>query len=463
MFFPHASTFQALSSVPTNPYQPLMNPASFFSDLARFGNEPALIDRASGRVIRYSELEQSLPVIPGGVVATWAKTSLDHLLVLLGSLRQGALVAPISFRLPREEAIRRAQKLGATVFYSRSVGVPPTFEKLPSGGTPALLEQAGTLLHTSGSSGLPRVVWHDLAAHISSAEGSGHRLPLEPGCGWLLQLPLNHVSGFSIAIRCLLSGAAVVFSDPKNLFDDERVTHLSVVSTQLQRLLDSGAPLHRLRAVLAGGGPISTSLVDRAILAGAPLHLTYGMTEAASQICTTDRLLETPTTLHAGTPLPGREVRISKMGEIQIRGAVLAKSSLGPDERWEDLADAEGWFSTGDLGAFTAEGNLVIQGRCDRLIISGGENIQPEPIEAALLEIPGIRRAVVVGKSHHEFGERPVAFLAGDFETSEVRQFLARRLESFAIPEEFHPWPSSIGDDVPKPDFAFFKRLAAGI
>jgi O-succinylbenzoic acid--CoA ligase len=276
-------------------------------------------------------------------------------------------------------------------------------------------------------------------------------------------MPLNHVSGFSIAIRCLLSGAAVVFSDSKNLLEDERVTHLSLVSTQLQRLLDSGAPLNRLRAVLVGGGPIPSSLVDRAIRAGVPLHLTYGMTEAASQICTTERLLETPTPLHAGTPLPGREVRISQDGEIQIRGAVLAKSSLRPEGRWEDLADAEGWFSTGDLGAFTPEGNLVLQGRRDRLIISGGENIQPEPIEAALLEIPGIRRAVVVGKSHSEFGERPVAFLAGDFETSEVRQSLARHLESFAIPEEFHPWPSAIADDVAKPDFALFKRLAAGI
>ena len=437
-----------------------MNPDLFFSDLARFGDEPALIDRTSGRVIRYSELEQSLSVTPGGVVATWAKTSLDHLLVFLGALQRGALVAPISHRLPREEAIRRAQNLGATVFYSRSVGVPPTFEQLPTGGgTPALLEQPGTLIHTSGSSGHPRVVYHDLAAHIANAEGSAHRLPLEPGCGWLLQLPLNHVSGFSIAIRCLLSGAAVVFSDSEY----EAVTHLSLVPTQLQRLLDSGAPLHRLRAVLVGGGPISSTLVERAICSGVPLHLTYGMTESASQICTTERLVETPNPLHAGAPLLGREVRISQDGVIQIRGPILAKKSLGPEGLWEDLADAEGWFSTGDLGAFTSEGNLVIHGRRDRLIISGGENIQPETIEAALLEISGIRRAVVVGKFHPEFGERPVAFLAGDFETSEVRQFLSRRLERFAIPEEFHPWPIALGEDLAKLDFVFFKRLAAGI
>jgi hypothetical protein len=125
-----------------------MNPASFFSELAQFGNEPALIDRASGRVIRYSELEQSLPVTPGGVVATWAKTSLDHLLVLLGALRQGALVAPISFRLPREEAIRPPSK------NSPPAGRPLSLSKLAHCFTP--LVQAGcpglfgtTLLPTS--------------------------------------------------------------------------------------------------------------------------------------------------------------------------------------------------------------------------------------------------------------------------------------------------------------------------
>lgn len=431
-----------------------MNPDLFFSSLKQFGHEPALIDRAGGRVIRFAELEAALPKVSVGVAATWAQTSLDHVLFLLAVLRQGGVVAPISFRLPKAEAIKRARSLGASELHSEfsfGAGVPP------------VLPGAGTILQTSGSSGRARVVYHDLAAHIASAEGSASRLPLAPGCGWLLQLPLNHVSGLSIPIRCLLSGAAVVFSDGENWFDDEAVTHLSLVPTQLQRLLDSGAPLRRLRAVLVGGGPVSPALVERAIRAGVPLHLTYGMTEAASQICTTELLREMPKALHAGTPLPGREVRISISGEIQIRGPVVAKKSLSSTGNWEDLADAKGWFSTGDLGTFTREGHLVIHGRRDRLIISGGENIQPEPIESMLLEWPGIRRAVVVGKPHPEFGERPVAFLAGDFEDSEVRQFLSARLERFAIPEKLHPWPNEIPEDLPKPDFAFFKRLAADI
>ena len=435
-----------------------MNPDSFFSELALFGDAPALIDRTSGRVIRYSELEAALPSAPGGIVATWAKTSLEHVLFLLAALRQGAVVAPLSFRLPEAEALERACRIGAVTLWSGE-----KIQNLAPRAEPPAFIQPGTLLHTSGSSGRHRVVFHDLAAHIASAEGSASRIPLGPGCGWLLELPLHHVSGFSIPVRCLLSGAAVVFPDPENGIADPVVTHLSMVSTQLLRLLDAKAPLEKLRAVLAGGGPISSALVDRAIRAGVPLHLTYGMTEAASQICTTARLLETPTPLHAGAPLPGREVRISASGEIQVHGGVLASKFLGADGRWEDLADADGWFSTGDLGAFTAKGHLMVHGRRDRLIISGGENIQPEPIESLLLEFPGIRRTVVVAKSHPEFGERPVAFLAGDFEESEIRQFLAARLERFVIPEKFHSWPSEIPEDLAKPDFAFFKRLAADI
>jgi O-succinylbenzoic acid--CoA ligase len=187
------------------------------------------------------------------------------------------------------------------------------------------------------------------------------------------------------------------------------------------------------------------------------------MTESASQICTTERLVETPNPLHAGAPLPGCEVRISQDGEIQIHSPILAKKSLGSEGLLEDLADADGWFGTGDLGSFTAEGNLVIQGRRDRLIISGGENIQPEAIESLLLKIPGVRRAVVVGKPDPEFAERPVAFLAGDFQEAEVRQFLACRLERFAIPQSFHTWPIAVREDLAKLDFGFFKRLAAGI
>ncbi len=428
-----------------------MNPSSSLFDFSRFGAAPALFDRSTGRLVRYHELAgllESLPLDPGALVATRARPTFDHALTLLAALYRGCVVAPVSFRLPEPEARRRMEMLRS--FFGQT---PP--------GSP------GTVLFTSGSSGEPRAVWHVLQAHIASARSSARNIPLKPGCGWLMSLPLHHVSGFSILVRCLLGGALVVFPDPAMNFekqaDDFAVTHLSVVSTQLARLLDSRVDLVRFHAVLGGGGPFPAGLVGRAIEQGAPLHLTYGMTETASQIATTAPLERLPSPVHSGKPLRDLEVRISEDKEIQVRGPMVAAGFFNRDGRMEKLVDDEGWLSTGDSGCFTKLGNLVVTGRRDRMFVSGGENIQPEPVEALLMQIPGIRRAVVVSRFDARFGERPVAFVAGNFDREDLKSRLAARLESFAVPDAFLPWPADIPDDVPKPDFALFKRLAEGL
>jgi O-succinylbenzoic acid--CoA ligase len=233
---------------------------------------------------------------------------------------------------------------------------------------------------------------------------------------------------------------------------DPAVTHLSVVSTQLLRLLDAGADLSGLKAVLAGGGPFPEKLIARAIQSGAPIHLTYGMTEAASQIATSGRLLQVPSPLHCGRPLADREVRISDEGMIQIRGPMVSP----------DVLDGEGWFSTGDLGRFDSGGNLVILGRLDRMFISGGENIQPEAIEVLLSGVPGIERAAVVGVPDAEFGMRPVAFVCGEFREAELREILRSRLEAFAVPGRFLDWPDGVDAGAAKVDYRALERLARG-
>jgi O-succinylbenzoic acid--CoA ligase len=409
-----------------------MNPSSSLFDFARFGDAPALIDRAGGRVVRYSELEFSASDFPK-LFTTCERPTFDHAVRLLAALKQSCVVAPISFRLPEDEARRRSESLGNR-----------------------LLDGPGTILFTSGSSGKPRGIWHSLDAHIANARGAAGLMPLQPGDGWLLSLPMHHVSGFSILIRCLLSGAAVVFPDRalplEKQVSDPAVTHLSVVSTQLLRLLDAGADLSGLKAVLAGGGPFPEKLIARAIQSGAPIHLTYGMTEAASQIATSGRLVQVPSPLHCGRPLADREVRISDEGMIQIRGPMVSP----------DVLDGEGWFSTGDLGRFDSGGNLVILGRLDRMFISGGENIQPEAIEVLLSGVPGIERVAVVGVPDADFGMRPVAFVCGEFREAELRDFLRSRLEAFAVPGKFFDWPDGVDAGAAKVDYRALERLARG-
>jgi len=441
---------------------------SILSNAPTFGDAVALLDRASGREVRYSELAGFLAARSEGwhfekdrPFATWAGPDFNHATLLLALLAEDCLVAPLSPRLPEAEALRRAESIGAGAFWK-----PEGLHQFVPGRSPIAPTSAGTVLFTSGSSGSPRAVWHDLQSHIANASGAAERIPLGPGCAWLLSLPLNHVSGFSILIRCLLAGATIVFPDKnapfKTQIEDPVLTHISVVGVQLRRLLSERASFARLKAVLAGGGPIDAGLVSDAMDAGVPLHLTYGMTEAASQITTSERLRGVPSVVHAGKPLPGREVQISPDGEICLRGAVLPKAIFS-DEGLRPALDEVGWFSTGDSGSFDADGNLVISGRRNRMFISGGENICPEMIEALLASHPDVRRVVVVGVPHEEFGARPVAFVAGDVGHDRLRDFLKSRLESFYVPDFFLPWPEEVSTEDAKVDFLFFSRLAQSL
>ena len=438
---------------------------SILSKAADFGDAVALLDRASGRSVRYSELEGFLSSQLDGFsfdatrpFATWAAPDFSHATLLLALLAQDCLLAPLSPRLPEAEALKRAEWIGAGGFWKAEgfFNLSPLSRQIRAGS-------AGTLLFTSGSTGEPRAVWHDLESHIANALGAGEMMPLQPGCAWLLSLPLNHVSGFSILIRCLLAGATVVFPDQnspfKNQIEDAVLTHVSLVGVQLRRLLADGASFSHLQAVLLGGGPVDQGLVSDALEAGVPLHITYGMTETASQITTSDRLHSVPRSIHAGKPLPGREVRISPDGEIQVRGAILPRAILSGGEPHQSLTE-DGWFSTGDAGGFDPAGNLLVSGRRSRMFISGGENICPEVIETLLASFPQVRRAVVVGVPNEEFGARPVAFVAGDASPDRVKEFLKARLESFYVPDAFLPWPSEVSPDDAKVNFDFFSRLA---
>lgn len=425
-----------------------MNP--FFSEAAaRFAGSTALVDRRSGLSVGFGGLldfleSRALPDV--GFVASRSESFFDHAVFLLGMLGRGAVVAPVGHRLPLQRARELAAGIGVAGFWNGGA-----FEPM-DGGAP-LVEGPGTVLFTSGSSGAPKAVAHRFHRHVASARGAAERIPLGPGDGWLVSLPPHHVSGFSIPVRCLNAGATAVFPDQSldfcNQVRDSAVTHLSVVDTQLRRLLRGGVDLSGLKAVLLGGGPVPRDLVSQALDAGVPLHVTYGMTEAASQVCTTPRLFIVPQRIHAGNALPGREVRIVD-GRIEVRGEVVADS----------VATMDGWMRTGDCGRFDSQGNLVVEGRGDRMIVSGGENIHPERIEVLLAEVAGVERAVVVGVPSAEFGMRPVAFVAGDFDEEELRGFLRERLEAFAVPDRFLRWPSSVDAVAMKPDHRALEKLA---
>ncbi|MCA8970674.1 MAG: AMP-binding protein [Planctomycetes bacterium] len=325
------------------------------------------------------------------------------------------------------------------------------------------------VVFTSGSTGEPRAVVHGLENHAVSADGAAARIPFGPGDRWLLSLPFHHIAGLSIWMRALRSGGSVALRLPGEPLVDAlirtRATHCSLVAKQASDLLDRLAtrrPAVRLdlRAALVGGGPVPTRLIERAKDAAIPMHGTYGMTETTAQVATA----RSDDAESVGHPLPGRHITI-RGGEILVDGSGIALGRIEGDSL-VPLADDDGHFATGDLGRLTGDGRLCIQGRKDRRFVSGGENVSPEEIEAALRNVAATEEVYVVAVPDHRWGERPVAFVA-DIETPrELRRHscearllaeLAARLPRFLVPDHVYALPHSTSL---KPSLVELKRLA---
>ena len=320
---------------------------------------------------------------------------------------------------------------------------------------------AGVVLPTSGSSGEPRLVDLSLEAMRASAALGARVIPFGPGDRWHASLAPSHVGGLMILMRAKFLGGSIRFgAQPRAWRDLDGATHVSLVATQLARLLDDPAPLpSTLRAVMLGGGPSARALHDRAIARGVPLHSTYGMTETSSQVATGRRAIGDAATL-AGPPLPGVSISVApETGEILVDGPTLARGEF-IDGVLVPLARP---YRTRDAGFLDGRGRLHVVGRLDAMFISGGRNIHPETIERALGELAAVRAATVVGVPHAKWGMRPVAFvdLAGA-PSRPLDAELRARLEPYLVPDTILAMPSDEAA-LPKPSRArLAARLAAG-
>lgn len=308
------------------------------------------------------------------------------------------------------------------------------------------INRPANVILTSGSSGFPKAAVHCLANHIANAEGARSLIPLEQGDAWLLSLPLFHIGGLAILNRCALVGACVVMPDQSlslsQQIDQDKLTHLSLVPAQLSKLLaDANSQLNSIKALLLGGGAVSIDLLEQLKQRNIASYTSYGMTEMGSQITTGPALNDGS----SGKLLPNRELKITD-GVIWVRGECLFMGYLTASGI-ERSVDPEGWFYTKDRGEWDENGNLHILGRIDNMFICGGENIQPEEIEAALKQHPDIDDAIVFAQPDPIFGNLPAAILRGGItrnivaRTTELESFLADKIARFKRPRQYYPWP----------------------
>ena len=254
----------------------------------------------------------------GARVALVMDRSVEAVVLLLAAIRAGAVACPISMRLPEATTVERCRSLGVALTVSdRPLGTAVAAKDLIEGGAgnaPPFFEDApATIVFTSGSSGAARAALHTYGNHYFSALGAQDNMPLVCGDRWLLSLPLWHVGGLAILFRCLLAAATVALPDPADSIAESvrQVTHASMVSTQLRRLLreaESGAA-HPEKALLLGGGPVPPVLIDEAVRHGIPVHTSYGLTEMASQVTATPPGAAPEALRTSGRVLPWRELR----------------------------------------------------------------------------------------------------------------------------------------------------------
>jgi O-succinylbenzoic acid--CoA ligase len=306
-----------------------------------------------------------------------------------------------------------------------------------AGGQPA---EAGVaaVVATSGTAGAPKVVELGVDAIRWSALATSAALEAGPGDRWLCCVPVHGVAGLAVLARAWHTGLPVEVHDG---FDPAavgaaagRATLVSLVPAMLRRLLAAGDAASRFRRVLLGGGPVPADLAREAKDRGVGLLRTYGLTETFGGMA------------HDGHPLDGAEVRIGgpsmpdPEGEILVRGPMLFRRYRGEPGRTA-AALRGGWLHTGDLGRIHHDGPLVVLGRVDDLVISGGVNVHPDEVEAVLADHPGVAEVAVAGRADPEWGQRVAAFVVardpGRPPTlEELRAFARERLAAAKAPRE---------------------------
>ncbi len=441
-----------------------------------FADLDALVDRLCGFLAQQGarpgeHVGMLMPNSPAAVCCVFAAARLGAVLVPLnGRLTPGEL----AWQLERADCARLVCLAGVADAAEAAAGGRLPIHVVPDGAAaftawagkqppladdaaaPAPLSGTQAIVFTSGTTGFPKGAMITFANHFWSATASAFKLGVRPDERWLACLPLCHVGGLAILFRSCLYGTCVVLHHGFDMqavlasLRDEAITIVSLVPTMLARLLNAGlnglaAPA--LRLILLGGAAAPPELLARADDAGLPVAVTYGLTEACSQVATLlpEEARRKPGS--PGRPLLFTEIRIldedgapvpaGAIGQIAVAGPTVMTGYYGDIEA-SAAAVVDGRLHTGDMGYLDHDGDLWVVDRRSDLIVSGGENVYPAEVEAVLRAHPAVAAASVVGLPHSDWGQQVAAMIvlhpSAALTAEELLAYSRRRLAGYKQP-----------------------------
>ncbi len=459
---------------------------------SEWGDRPALIEGATGRVVTFAELERSIRSLAGGLIArgvgpgtTWAMLAPnlpEYVVALHGLAMAGATITTLNPTYGAEEIAFQLRDSGATCIVTVElflgtakaaaaiVGIEDVVVIGPGDavpfaslfGEPAdqvpvdVREHVAVLPYSSGTTGFPKGVMlthYNLVANLE--QFAAHSSFGDDEVCYAV-LPFFHIYGMQILMNAMVSLGIPVVTVPRfdlvqmlELTQQHRITQLFLVPPIVLALAKhpvvDGYDLSSVRRIFSGAAPLGGEVAEAAARRlGCSVAQGYGMTELSPvthAIADGEYRAGSVGTLVAGTearlidPETGRDAASGEPGEIWVRGPQVMKGYLGNPAATAATVDADGWLHTGDVAVIDADGHTFIVDRLKELIKYKGFQVPPAELEALLLTHPGVADAAVIGVPDEEAGEIPKAFVvragAADLDATGVQAFVAEHVAHY--------------------------------
>lgn len=453
----------------------------------------ACVDLATERRWTYAELDRAIQsavrlfgeehaIKPGQRIAALARNSADLLITQQAAMRLGAIFVPINWRLskPEQEAILAdcapslllrdtAHELvlpEACAVISVAAFADGIIAAVPSPRGPLSPDdKPSIILYTSGTSGHPKGVMITERNAFATAVNFGVLGRVDNHSVFLCDSPMFHIIGLVTSLRApLLQGATVLISpgfDPsitnERLADQELgVTHYFCVP-QMARMLREDVNFQperwkTLTALFTGGAPNPAAEIHWWSKQGICMVDGFGMTEAGTVLgMPLEPEMIARKAGSAGLPAPSVSVRIvddtgddmaiGESGELWLSGPNITPGYWNRPEETANAFTVDGWFRTGDIARQDGDGFFTVVDRLKDMFISGGENVYPVEVEAALVDHPSIREVAVIGISDERWGEVGHAFIVlhqgHDLNLEALTAFCSSRIARYKVPKEF--------------------------